>query len=345
MSISPICPTNRNLIYRKIDPLPGFRCVNMFAPYVNCFRHASSIVSMDGYLKDHRLPHQPTLKDSKVSNGIRVWLMMRPYGDQYQAYLSCKFHRSESAITIFLYREGEGNFLRFSGAICEVECTTLKEKGWFMKEVFVSYPKTNSTRGNFHHMIFGPDRKLHVNDAQVLGSGFKRINSLSAFPSDTDIAGIPFAAAASSLFNDLVKSHLLFSTTITLSSNGSPDETGTLVYFNKDTMTIFALIITGQFPELGARIAVIDPSDPIIKSDFVSSGIITKTLASKWHLFIHSSSIRDVVQLHLSTKLVTPLETDALLILATPHNLTISSSDAEKTSKDCGDDVVSSASR
>jgi hypothetical protein len=307
MSISPICLTNRNLIYRKIDPSPGFSCVNMFAPHVNSFRHASSIVSMDRYLKDHRLPHQLTLKGSKVSYGIRVWLMMRPYENQYQAYLSCKFHGSDSAITIFLHRVGEGNFLRFSGAICEVECTTLKEKGWFMKEVIVSYPKTNSTRGNFRHMIFGPDRKLQVNDAQVLGSGFKRINSLSAFPSDADIAGMPFAAAASSLFNDLVKPHLLFSTTMTLSSNGIP-ETGTLVYFNKDTMTIFALIITGQFPELGARIAIMDPSDPIIKSDFVSTEIIAKTLASKWHLFIYSSSIRDIVQLHLNAKLVAPLE-------------------------------------
>lgn len=264
---------------------------------------------MDDYLRGLRFRAQPTLKYSKVSHGIRVWLLLRRYLDHFQACLSCRFGGSNKAITIFLNEVEEGHFLRRTGGIYEVECDKLKDKEWFMKEAFVSYPRNDPTEGSFRIMVVGVGRRLYVIDEQVIGSGFERISFSSGFPTDVNITGIPTTPSTALFLGALASFHDLSTKRMPLTWGEIGAGISAIVYFNKNTMSLFAMIIKPT-DFYGARIAIIEPSTLEFHPTYVTTGITSKTLASGWHVFLHSSTSReDISYLHLSVQPVNPLET------------------------------------
>ncbi len=218
------------------------------------------------------------------------------------------FEKSGNPMTIFVNEINEGNFSRRTGVIQEVEWSMLHEKEWFMKEAFISYPKTDSTVGNFRSMWVGQGRRLHVNDEQVLASRFKRVGLPLDSPTKVHIPGVHLNTRTTRFFSALAGFTDLSAKSMLISWKDERGLINATIYLNKDTMALFALLIKPE-SHGKARVAIIDPFNPDIDAKHVTTEISSKTLASGWHVFLYCSNPPgDTSHLHLSAMPVNPLE-------------------------------------
>jgi hypothetical protein len=132
-------------------------------------------------------------------------------------------------------------------------------------------------------------RRLHVIDGQVIGSGFERISFSSDFRTDVNITRIPITPATARFLGAFAGFHDLSAKRMPLAWEEIGAGISAIVYLNKNTMSLFAMIImpTGFY---GARIAIIEPSILELHLTYVTTGITSKTLASGWHVRFHSST-------------------------------------------------------
>jgi hypothetical protein len=287
--------------------------LNIFAPYLDAFLGADSIVYNEYCLPQHLLQVKPAPRYSRFSHGICVLLLIRPIESHFQACLPCNVRGRFKFIVIDLDEVEPGYFLRLPVDLFEVDSEIFNQPDWSLREVYVSNNTMDLSPPWRRFVAPSTPSTVRVNDEQILGSGFERIKAAASLET-------PYTTKRP---HDVTRNNALDLFKI-ITELGEVDlfsllryRPGVLMYQNTSTEALFAIVL--DFSR--NRAAIVIPFESymafssncydlrsVVWEDFFDP-LISKRLDSGWRIFLKNTvTAAEILEVDIRTQPLTPLE-------------------------------------
>jgi hypothetical protein len=284
--------------------------LNIFAPYLDAFLGADSILNNEDCLPRHLLQVKPAPRYSRFSHGICVLLLIRPFESHFQACLPCNVRGRFKSIVIDLDEVEPGYFLRLPVDLSEVDPEIFNQPDWSLREVYISHNTVDLSPLWRRSLAPSKPSTIRVNDEQILGAGFERFRAAASLKT-------PYTTKRP---HDLTRNNSFDLFRIT--ELGEVDlfslfghEPGVLMYQNTSTEALFAIVVDFY----RNRAAIVIPSESAFSSNCYDlrgvvwedlfDPLISKRLDSGWRIFLKNTvTAAEILQLNIRAQSLTPLE-------------------------------------